>query len=148
MAEQLAIAIASSPEAIAQNKVVSELSRERDRLTQRVADLAGAQAKLDAANAALQDAIDAGAQVILDVQNELDEGADGMALAMALASSEEAIESSGLITNLSFAVDAAEKNLELATQAAADLAAAEAKLSEAINAGAAIILGIQAGLNE
>lgn len=147
MAEELALAIASSPEAIAQNKVVSELSREAGRLTQRVSDLSGAQAKLDAANAALQAAIDAGAAVILDIQNGLPPDADGVALAMALAASQDAIASSGAITNLSFAVDAAKANLDLANKAQADLVVAQAKLDEAIAAGAAIILQIQAALS-
>lgn len=145
-AATLAQAIASSPEAITQNQRVSELSREKDRLTQRVSDLAQAPAQLAAAQSALDAAIAAGAVIIENIQASLPPDAPAGSLALALMTSPEAVNSSGLITDLSLAVKQAQAIVDLYSQAQTDLTKVTADFQAAVQQGAIIITQIQAGL--
>ena len=141
--QSLALAIASSPEAIAQNQKVSELSREKDRLTQRVSDLANSTTVLQQKQAQLQGAIDAGAAIIEGIQATLPPGADASALAVALLTNVDAVNSSGQITNLSIEIASAQLYVEQYTLAQQDLIKVNTDLQAAIVEGAGIILAIQ-----
>lgn len=139
-AQLLAQAILSSPEANNQNRLVSELSREVDRLTHRVAGLTSAAASLAALEPEFEKLTATAAQIIVDIQQSLPEG---QSLALALVTNQAAKDASGALTDIFFRLDAAKRNVEEYVKAQTDLVAAQIQLQAAVEEGVVIIAGLQ-----
>jgi len=135
-------AILTDPALLEQNRLVRDLTTDRDRLTQRVSDLSGAQAALTNAESALSTAITNSAALLETLRGTLQNPDNALDLATAMRNDDDVIASSVLVVKLQDDVVLAKAQVDMLSKAQADLTKAQSDLDAALLAGGQLLVNL------